>query len=109
MEKVEHDSSGEISSKLIYKYDEKGNEVEWASYDAGGKIEFGNTYKYDEKGNLMERVKFGVNGIIESKHIFEYDEKGSAVKWTTSKLDTRSGKKRFFPVRELVHELTYWD
>ena len=68
--------SGEyLLEKNIYKYDDKGNRVEWVGYDADGKAEFKATDKYDEKGNRTEEAGYDADGKVTYKHTYKYDGK----------------------------------
>ncbi len=45
--------------KIIYKYDDKGNKIEQASYTYGS-LDYKDIYKYiyDDKGNKIEEAKY---------------------------------------------------
>ena len=36
-------------------------------------------YKYDEKGNQIERTIYDENGVPKSKHIYKYDDRGNRI------------------------------
>ena len=61
VEKFGEIEKGSFIDKTTYKYDEKGNEIEWNVYNADGSLEFKNTYKYDEKGNEIEENQYNAD------------------------------------------------
>ena len=65
-------------------------------------------FKYDEKGNLVEWAWPSVNGKITSKNIYKYDVEGNRIKETSYKLRSGSGEQ-LVPMNEETWEFTYWD
>lgn len=75
IEIVNYKSSGEISSKVLYKYNDKNQRVEYILYQKLNRpeIEIANkqTYQYDSKGNKTIEVRF--DGATQSRVMYEYD------------------------------------
>ncbi|HEY5125211.1 MAG TPA: hypothetical protein VIK14_15890 [Ignavibacteria bacterium] len=70
---------GKLSSKNIYKYDEKGNEIEDAEYGLDGKIIKKTLSKYDEKGNEIECIIYNPEGTMKRRSTSKYDQKGNEI------------------------------
>lgn len=60
LEMETYDSRGRLTKKIVYKYDDKGNETSIETFDGAGKpIEKKEyTYTFDDKGNWVERVEY---------------------------------------------------
>lgn len=83
---------------LEYKYDKKGNEIEYISY-FNKKIDSKIVKKYDSKGNVISKEYIGSKGELKQKELFEIDY---IKKWVTvrlfdaeSKLKSTYSKFRF--------------
>jgi len=75
--RVVNDVNGNISYKLEFLYDEKGNLTEKKELDA-----YGNTYKkwifkYDNSGNNSEQLHYISGGQLYRKYELRYDKKGN--------------------------------
>jgi hypothetical protein len=77
-----------LNSKDIYKYDKKGNLVEWCSYKSESLLFSKYTYKYDNKGNLIEDNFYNMQGMLKWKNLYRYDKKGNMDKKTVYKYDS---------------------
>jgi hypothetical protein len=99
IEVINYKSTGQISSKLLYKYDEKNNRTEYQKFQKLNKpdieLSFKQSFTYDEKGNKKLEVGFdGLNNYrIEynylpdgkTKNIIKYNADNSiAEKWESS-------------------------
>ena len=75
---------GSSWGKSTYKYDEKGNNIEWSVYNADGSLGDKYTYKYDEKGNMIESISYNADLILRSKRTYKYefDATGNWIKKT---------------------------
>ncbi len=73
---------GEISTKQIDKYNERGNLMEQFGHGIL-KYSFGplkkTTFKYDPKGTRLEENKYNADGSLDLKTKFTYDENGDPV------------------------------
>ena len=68
-----------LSSKIIIKYDDKGNIIESNYYRADGSLSSKATYSYDDKGNIniIESNYYNAHGIEKETYKYEFDEKGN--------------------------------
>ena len=101
-------SSSSDSWWKTYKYDDKGNVIEWESYYSSGrnKYNYGSysleydendrlikrksdgkyggsgweEYEYDDSGNLIKETAYELNSSIKSMHKYEYDKSGNMIK-----------------------------
>ena len=72
-----------LDMKRIYRYDDKGNQIEYAWYGADGKLMSKSLFKYDDKGNQIERAWYGADGKLKNKTLYKYkyDGKGNKIEW----------------------------
>ncbi len=70
---------GILEAKTTYKYDKKGNKIEFNQYDSDGSLVFKTTYKHDEKGNEKEKNDWNSDGSLDVKYIYKYNEKGNKI------------------------------
>jgi hypothetical protein len=74
IEVINYKSTGQISSKLLYKYDDKNNRIEYQKFEKRDKPEIELTYKqsftYDDKGN--KKIENGCDGLSGYKIIYNY-------------------------------------
>ena len=112
IEEDSYDKEGKLESKVIYKYDDSGNNIEWKSYTDKAETnlyaqhiytynENGNvtteiwitpndsrrqywkiTYKYDKYNNIIERDCYDKEGTLLSKLIYKYVY-DNQLNWTT--------------------------
>ena len=78
------DETGEVmkhslSSRIIYKYDEQGNEIEMNNHNSDGSLRARYTYKYDEQGNEIEQNIYNSDGSLSSRYKYKYDEQGNEI------------------------------
>ena len=62
-------------NKFILNYNEKGNITNRTEYGTDGKLTSNRIYKYDEKGNEIERY----DSVKKSRTTFVYDDKGRKI------------------------------
>ncbi len=67
------------AKKVVYTYDERGNEVEHKNYDSYGVFSGSVSNKYDSKNNIIEAIKFDKYDKFDSKETFAYDKKGKLI------------------------------
>jgi hypothetical protein len=65
--------------KFTYKYDDKGNEIEYNRYNSNGNLDYKYTckYKYDNTANWIERIRYESEANIATQiteRIIEYYE-----------------------------------
>jgi len=71
---------GKFTEKVTYKYDDIGNMTKENLYDSFGKTLGESQYKYDVKGNKIEwSYKNALYGGLEGKVTFKYDDKGNLI------------------------------
>ncbi len=74
----------------IFKYDDKGNNLERGCYNSNGTLTEKRTYKYDDNGNLIEETQYIKKSIFAdkgksdytSKSIFKYDDNSNRIEET---------------------------
>jgi hypothetical protein len=74
IEVINYKSTGQISSKLLYKYDSNNNKIEYQKFEKKDKPDIELTYKqsftYDDKGN--KKIENGFDGISAYKIVYNY-------------------------------------
>lgn len=73
-----HEPDGRISSKELYKYDNRNNQVEEEIY-YGDELSFRKLYTYDDMGNLIEKTTLDDNGELSLKQLYKYNDKGNII------------------------------
>jgi YD repeat-containing protein len=68
------------SVKTSFKYDEKGNLLDVASFETDKSYYFNKVNKYDAKGRLTEETSLNPDGTINKKTYFTYDNSGNKIK-----------------------------
>lgn len=78
IEVINYKSNGQISSKLLYKYDKNNNKLEYQKFEKKDKPDLEMTYKqsfiYDDKGN--KKIENGFDGIAPYKIMYNYQPDG---------------------------------
>jgi len=74
-----YESYESLSTKSIYKYDDKGNPIEWNNYKTDGSLDHQETFKYDDEGNMIESAEYNFDGSLMSKINTIYDDKGNKI------------------------------
>jgi len=69
--------NGDLKSKTILKYDDKGNIIERAGYDASGAFDYTGkkSYKYTDNENLVEITSYDPSGKLIGNRILLFNEK----------------------------------
>ena len=74
VEVINYKSTGQISSKLLYKYDDNNNRIEYQKFEKRDHPDIELTYKqsftYDDKGN--KKIENGFDGITAYKIVYTY-------------------------------------
>ncbi len=65
--------NGKLNYKWLYKYDEKGNRIEFGHTGADGVVYKKTVYTYDENGNKIQELEYR-DGVGGTKTTFEYDD-----------------------------------
>jgi len=84
---TEYSADGKLTLKLIYKYDDKGNELESTQYDANGKLLSNYVYKNDDNGNKLEETGYDAAGKMFYKDVYKNDSNGNALEIIRNKPD----------------------
>ena len=92
MARVASSRSGRVGSspktvmpkRYLYKYDNRGNRIEWRFYDADEFLVALTTYYYDDHDNVIEVSSFNYDEHLNWKHsyVYEYDEDDNWVRQT---------------------------
>jgi len=85
VKKVEVKHKIKYSGGIQFKYDEKGNKIEWDWYNSDGSLRSKWTYKYDEKGNMIfeENEYFfddSLSLMNRRTYTYKYDKLGNWIK-----------------------------
>lgn len=123
VEETEFDSSNNILTKSVIKFDDNGKELSTIQTNPQGKLISAITNIYDERGNIVEKIykdfyskklKYAYNekdqlisqelfddsGLLLRKNLFEYDDEGNVVAEQTYEMDTaRGGRDKHFGTR----------
>jgi hypothetical protein len=67
-----YDGKNKLLFQKLYKYDEKGNEIEFQSNDLVEDIKFSKEYSYDDLGRRIESLTYNEKNQLKEKSIFEY-------------------------------------
>jgi hypothetical protein len=67
-----------LLSKVIYKYNEKGNLTEQSKYNSDGSIDSREIHKFDTKENEIEWTKYE-DGSLKSTVTYKYDDSGHKI------------------------------
>ena len=74
IEVLNYKANGQVSSKLLYKYDKNNYKIEYQKFEKKDKPEIELTYKqsfiYDEKGN--KKIENGFDGLSPYKILYNY-------------------------------------
>ena len=83
------------------KFDDKGNQIEKASYDENGELSWKNKFNYDDKGNQIEEAKYNKDGELDYTitNEFEYDRKNNWIK----KIKYKDDKPTYISEREIEY------
>ena len=84
--------------KNVYKFDERGNELERICYSPNEDIDGKYTSKYDDAGNLIEKCIYDSDGSLVNKSIYKYDESNNKIEWNSY----TSTDSLFWKVRKFV-------
>lgn len=76
----EYDSNKNLTSKVIYKYDNNGHKTESILYDSNGNIISKSIYKNDINGNKTEVINYNPNNSINNRVTYEYNDRGNKIK-----------------------------
>lgn len=66
-------SSYELSSKTIFKYDLKGNIIEEIEYKSSGDVSRKTISSYNEDGDLIEELQFNADGSNDDRFTYKYE------------------------------------
>lgn len=70
---------GNLDYKWIYKYDEKGNQIESSKFNYDGQLDMMEKHKNDSNGNAFQTDNYNSDGRLVLQWQSEYDEKGNMV------------------------------
>jgi hypothetical protein len=82
-------SEGILQHRDSYKYDDRGNETEWAVFDKDGKriIKVALEYRDDSRGNPTKFLRYDSNDKVRSREVYsyEFDSRGNWIKSKTTR------------------------
>jgi hypothetical protein len=95
VEVINYKSTGQISSKLFYKYDSNNNRIEYQKFEKKDKPDIEMTYKqsftYDNKGN--KKIENGFDGITGYRIVYNYFSDGRSKDITKYNTDNSINEK----------------
>jgi len=95
IEVINYKSTGKISSKLFYKYDQNNNRIEYQKFEKRDKPDIELTYKqnftYDDKGN--KKIEIGYDGLTGYRIIYNYLPNGKSKDITKYNVDNSINEK----------------
>jgi hypothetical protein len=99
--------NGTIHCINTYKYDLKGNKIEYIKYEGNKeKMIFRQFFQYNDKGNVI--TESGFNGVENYKTTFKYDPNGKITE-VVYFLDNKLDEKRTFSYSNKTSELSVMD
>lgn len=81
IEGIWYKSDGSLDDRYTYKYDDKGNKVEYKEYNSDGILEEEYTWKYNDNGNIIEKYRYNFDGKLEKEYTWKYDDNGNLVEF----------------------------
>lgn len=104
-----YDKNGKLERRDIYFYDENSNLIKEKSFNSNNILESSGTFKFDNKGNEIEYVEYLYDSII-SKEIYIYKEEKLVTKTYNSKGELKSTTElisKFDNNENLIKELLF--
>lgn len=86
------ENTKKFSSKNIFKYDEKGNRLELASYKSDGSLNSTVRSSYDSAGKVASEETILANGTVDTKSVIKTDENGNRVEQSDIKQNPKANK-----------------
>lgn len=101
--------NGSLSSKFIYKYDSKNNEIENKWYTGGiDEPMFLTFFKYDENNNKILKVKRGVMGLSNKMTTYTYNSKNHVIEETHYLIEVKFGEEQGIPAHKIIYKYEYY-
>lgn len=75
-EEYRYKSTGELSSKNLYKYNDKGDLSEVLEYSGSGDLNVNMTFNYNEMGHKSETIARNNDGVLRWRALHKYDADG---------------------------------
>ena len=128
IEEIESGANGQMISRTLNTFDEKGNELTSVQTNPEGKLISGVKNIYDDKGNVIEKIYkdfysknvkneyddqsrllkqeiYDVNGMLIKRNAFVYDDEGNILEEQNYEMDsTRGGRDRHFGTRYVYND-----
>ena len=78
-----YDKEGNLEWSQYIKYDENGNDIEWARKDEDGNLtNLHKSFIYNESGNLMEWSGYSSSGKLDKVYKYKYDDEGNKLDYS---------------------------
>jgi|GEM_PF-2002159 len=71
--------NGLFTYKYLFRYDEKGQQIERIAHKGNGTLSFRYEFKYDDKGNRIEWIQYGQRNAIVGRVIYKYDANNNLI------------------------------
>ena len=69
-----------LNYRYLFRYDEKGQQIERIAYKGNAVLLFRYEFKYDENGNRSEWTQYGPTNSIVGKVVYKYDANDNLIK-----------------------------
>jgi len=77
-----YDRDGKITGKSIFKYDSRGNKTEQQSNEKDN-YQYQKTMKYDNRDNIVEEQIYIISNNLKRKVVYKYDDNGNEIETET--------------------------
>jgi len=104
IEVIYHSKSSVFFEKLVYRYDEKGNEIEVLKYYSDGRLQARLVSEYDENGNKLVWAEYKGDGKLNWKQLYYYDQKENQNVWYDYDGSGKIKEKNIFVLDEKKRE-----
>ncbi len=72
----------------VYRYNTKGDQIEYKSYNRDGSLDTKCVYKYNDKGQKTKETYYNAKGAINKQVLYKYDDAGKLIKYKALKGDS---------------------
>ena len=70
-------------TKYSFKFNQRGDVVEYVEYNVDGSLREKTLYKYDSQGNQIEESMYYSDGSLSYKHLYKYDSQGNKIEYAS--------------------------
>ena len=88
-------------TKYSFKFNQRGDVVEYVEYESDGSLRDKTLYEYDSQGNLIEYASYNSDGSLGSKYLYKYDSQGNPIEMVEYRSDVMT------PIKKTELKITY--